>query len=348
MSDSGIMARGRASARIPGSINDAVPSAVCRGSQGLDDDATARDELAGGHLSVLFLDLDYLAGFIRSVAVARASQANVSTKWVSYDESKVINAIYMAMPWKGKPGTVEVEFGSQQAIEADTRRFVRQYQATVMAAMDAGPQALARKLEHLDQIRKSAWEALQDTLRDAGNINSAIVDRTGEGIRRLALIKLVADLTMTALGVVLSGPGATVLGAAYSVGGASLAEASAGKPVAGVAIVNTAKTGGGMAANAAKSKALDKLQVSNKELVELEQEIAKREQAIARRMRKHRKYRHLNRQVRKLRGRAGEVEGQARKLGRASGALKVVSWAFVAESVYSAFSSYQTTVASSY
>lgn len=167
-------------------------------------------------------DLPTVSRFFRSVALAVAMQKYMSLEWKDYKDSTVLNVVYSVMFWKGPPGSVEVNTGSRQQIEAETNRLHAHYLMTwVDKVHGGGPGAGNSYTTQMMNVRESARSAIESTFRDAREINAEIARDTQEAIVALARIRLAATV-----GVAIIGAGAGIAfvsaAAAGSAGGAGL------------------------------------------------------------------------------------------------------------------------------
>lgn len=146
--------------------------------------------------SLLVLDTPQVMLFLRSVAYARASQARTRARWVEYEDSKVLNTIYTLMPWKGRPGWVEVDTGVQGEIEREAGREAARLFEVFLRKLAESPAAGVQFLEGMERVRDAALEGIRETFADAGRLNTAVIRETGDGIKSLAAIKLVSDVVI--------------------------------------------------------------------------------------------------------------------------------------------------------
>ena len=176
---------------------------------------------------VLLLDLDKTLRFIRSTAMARALAESARLEWKSYDDSVFLNVVYGLMPWKEKPGSVEVQIAHGKALHD------RQHEIA-MASLEAwtktwasGPQAMCNYMNGLERVRAGSLESLEMVFHDARAINSAVEQQLNSSIRTFAAIKLGATVAVA----LIAGGAAIAIGAgatAVSAGGATLAFGASG------------------------------------------------------------------------------------------------------------------------
>jgi hypothetical protein len=348
------------STRVPGVTGIEPETApVCRGPAGVysDDEAMCVAELPGpvgvvdsgeeqqsaapAHaMTMLCLDTASLAGFIRSVALSRATQSHTKLKWVEYKDSNVLNFIYTVMPWKGTPGWVEVNTGVQSEVKRDAAKHVSQYQNIAMKKMAEGPQSLARYLQSLDEIRTFNLRAVQETFADASSLNAQVLGETRDGIRTLAAIKLVADVT-----IAVAAP--FVVDLAYSVITTGIKEVSDGQRVDAVAFKEATVAG--------KELTEETMDVISKqwgqqgaeigeEVAELEDKIAERQDVLARKVKKGKKGAYtVRKSIRQLKENAGMAQDKLGKALRKQKIFKGLKFGFVAWDVLEAVSDFKET-----
>lgn len=150
-------------------------------------------------LPVLLLDLPTTLRFLRSVAVAKAMSDTTSLKWVTYDESTVLNVAYTLLFWKEKPGTVEVQTARREEVDRRAAQMTADFVSTAVRRSFEGGARLAAYLDSLDRVRQGSIENVQSVFSDAGKINREVAAITANAIRDLARIRLAADLTVKIL-----------------------------------------------------------------------------------------------------------------------------------------------------
>jgi hypothetical protein len=346
--------------RVPGVTGiDPEAAPVCRGPVGVysDEEAmcvaespgpvgaagTAQEQQTAApstRLTILCLDLASLAGFIRSVALSRATQNHTKLRWVEYKESSVLNFIYTVMPWKGSPGWVEVDTGIRSEVNRDAAKYASQYQNIVMKKMAEGPQSLAGYLQSLDEIRTFNLRAVQETFAEASSLNAQVLGETRDGIRVLAAIKLGADVT-----IAVAAP--FVVDLAYSVITTGIKEVSEGQRVDAVAFKEATVAG--------KELSEETMDVISKqwqgraaeighEIAEFEDKIAERQEVLARKVKKGKKGAHtVSKSIRHLKEDAAFVQKDMNKALRKEKIFKGLKFGFVAWDVIEAFGDFGET-----
>jgi hypothetical protein len=186
--------------------------------------------------------------FLNSVALAVAIQRYTKIEWKEYRDSKVLNAIYTVMFWKGAPGTVEVG-QNWTKIEQDRVALWRHLNETFFHKASLGPQVAIDYLEQMGKLRESALQSVQQTFQDASDINREIAGETGTAIKRLAAIKAGSTIALAGMtgGLALTGSGlalaAANVGFGYKIVGAVATNLASGKDAKVMAIDTTKDVG---------------------------------------------------------------------------------------------------------
>jgi hypothetical protein len=148
--------------------------------------------------SVTSLHLARTLTFLHSVALAVAIQRHTHLEWKEDKESQVLNAIYRAMFWKGRPGVAEItqdwrkiEFLQDQTFDQYVRSFCKK--------LSEGPRAVISYLELLNGLRDDAVGFVKDTFADANQINAEIANETKEAVGSLAKIKLGSNVALAVM-----------------------------------------------------------------------------------------------------------------------------------------------------
>lgn len=203
---------------------------------------------------ILLLDLEEMTRFLRSVAYAIEMESHTRITWKEYDEDVVINVIYSVFFWKGNPGTAVITQASREKIKASADARTEQLLRKFFAVAASGPEKLKKFLEDQKSVRQSAMSNLDTMIREVHAINQGVIAETSAGIKRLAGIKLGADLMITGIGLAGGGWAFVGVGVAYSVikEFAKMDEAD----IVGVATVATGKQAAEKAGEAAADAAV--------------------------------------------------------------------------------------------
>jgi hypothetical protein len=144
-------------------------------------------------------------------------------RWVAQRDSRVVNALYGLLFWKGAPGVAEVELGPMAQIQNNVDDLHAHYLTVWLRKLhEQGPVVANKYVEDMAKLRDSARETVTSLIADANQINQAIAGEISRAIVVLARVKLVSTVGVALLG----GAGSITLagGAAKLVaGGVSLA-----------------------------------------------------------------------------------------------------------------------------
>jgi hypothetical protein len=169
-------------------------------------------------IGALVFDADDVVRFLDSAGHAYAMERHTRLKWVDYNDSSVINAIYSLMPESyGRPGWVEPDTGDPAVVLAEANAESLKLQEHFTLAMSLGPQRVAHFMQTHEELRRDALAFVQDTFREVQSINSAVQAEAARGIARLSLIKAAATITFKAGALALGGWPAFFLGAGYDI-----------------------------------------------------------------------------------------------------------------------------------
>lgn len=175
--------------------------------------------MAAPDIPVICYDFTAVSRFFRSVAVTMALQRNTSLEWTTYRDSSVLNGIYAVLFWKGAPGMAEIRTGSSFAVENETEQLHERFiLAWLKKLHEGGPEAANAYVSDMAQVREAARDAIDDIIRDAGRINSAVADETHDAIVFLARVRLASTI-----GVAVIGGAAGIAFAAAAAGGGAAA-----------------------------------------------------------------------------------------------------------------------------
>lgn len=188
--------------------------------------------------TVIF-DYEVVNRFLRSVAASTALQRHTSMEWVEYNDSTFLNAVYTLYFWKGKPGWVEVKQSDISRIRATIDQHHEMYMNQwVKRLMERGPQAAYAYIKQLHQLRENARHAVAEIFRSAQKINSEVIGEVNSSIKKLAAIKLTAQIGIAVIG---AGAALTIASGAavVSVGGASMSLGAGGTAFTAVGLGNS-------------------------------------------------------------------------------------------------------------
>lgn len=189
------------------------------------------------HLSTLLFDESKLRSFFRSVARAKAVERHTKIRWKEYDENTAINVIYALMPWKGKPGTVEVDLGDHRQIDEETEKDGEHIFEVFLDKLEKGPSAALQFLRGQEEIRESCLSSVQDVFREAKDLSAEVTAEAGRGIKALSTIKCASTIFLKTAGLVGGGVPVFLISLGYDIALDYIKEANQGEKAALVGIV---------------------------------------------------------------------------------------------------------------
>jgi hypothetical protein len=148
------------------------------------------------HVRMAILNLPNVLRLLRSAAMARSMAQHTQAKWLEYNDSTFINAVYTVFFWKEKPGSVEVDTGKREDVHRDYERFYGQYRETFFDKLINGSAGFFNFLDQVDQTRRFSLDHVQSVIRDAQKINQDVIAETTFFIRTVSTVKLAADLVV--------------------------------------------------------------------------------------------------------------------------------------------------------
>ncbi len=166
---------------------------------------------ANRQVSVIVFDLAGTLQFLGSVAMSVAIQNHTTLFWKEYRDSKVLNAIYTVFAWKGQPGWVEIS-QDWEKIHATRNQLWERYMLAFLKKASAGPAEACTYLQRMEDVKAGAIEGVQWVFSEAQKINSEVIGETQTAIKRLAVIKCTAAVSIA----VMSG-GLAVVGSSIAV-----------------------------------------------------------------------------------------------------------------------------------
>lgn len=170
--------------------------------------------------------------FLRSAALGRAMAESCTLEWKTYDESMVLNAIYALMPWKEKPGSVELKMARGDELGERYATHLVKLVSGWTTAMSQGAAATKTYMDRVDGMRGRDRAHVSQVAADVQEINAEVAGALTSAIGTLAAIKLTSTIAIAALS------GGAAICAVGALGSAGAAGAAATAATAGV--VNTA------------------------------------------------------------------------------------------------------------
>lgn len=203
-------------------------------------------------------DLRAISRFFRSCALSTAIQQTTHLQWVTYRDSKVLNAVYTVLFWKEPPGTAEVTQGTSAEINRLTDQLHERYLlAWVRKLACEGPGSAQHYVAEMTSLRDYSRRATLEVYSDASQINAEVARETKAAIENLARIKLTAQVGVALIGGVAGiafvsaaaagaagGAGMTILGLEAGAGGTAFAAAGTAHSVIH-SVIKTWEGGGG-------------------------------------------------------------------------------------------------------
>jgi hypothetical protein len=181
---------------------------------------------------VLLLGYESTMRFLKSAALGRAMAESCTLEWKTYDESMVLNAMYALMPWKEKPGNVELKMARGDELGERYGHYLRKYVSGWTTAMLQGAAATKTYLDRVDAMRGQDRAHIAQVSADVREINAEVAGELTSAVNTLAGIKLASTIAIAALSGGASIYAVGALGSAGAAGAAGMA-ATAG-------LVNTA------------------------------------------------------------------------------------------------------------
>jgi hypothetical protein len=156
-------------------------------------------------VDTLIFDEDQMTSFFRSVSRAKSMERHVQIRWKDYDESKVLNFMYAVMPWKGKPGTLEVDLGAEEVIHREEAEGTEHLWTAFLEKSARGPAVLTEYLRAEERARARCLETVASALEEVRTLTNEIIQETKRGIFKLAVIKASATITVKTIGALRGG-----------------------------------------------------------------------------------------------------------------------------------------------
>jgi uncharacterized Zn-binding protein involved in type VI secretion len=184
-------------------------------------------------IAVAVLELDTVIRFIRSCAMTHALAESAKLEWKTYDDSTFLNIAYGLLPWKEKPGSVEVQIATGRKLNERFESLSLSWMDTWLLRGSQSPAMMVDHLNRLEKIRTSDRETLDFIFREAQAINNEVTQQLNTTIRTFAAIKLGSTI---AIALMSGGAAIAIAGGASAVtlGGATLAFGGSGTAIGAV------------------------------------------------------------------------------------------------------------------
>lgn len=248
-------------------------------------------------VNVACFDLKSVSGFFHGIALVMEVQNQTHLEWKTYDESTVLNIAYAMLPWKGKPGTVQVTQDWGKINQAAERRAEHMLLAFLSKLFCEGPAAAQRYAAEMKALQQDAAQFTAQRLADANAINREVAGESAQAVVALSRIQLASTLTLATMSCLLgvgaiavplsTGIGAAAVALGYNVAGTFIGDQGQLTDAGAVAIsVESTKTGIGIGIDAGKEKAGEMLvhhaKANTKLLQEAEKKVLEYQTVIAR------------------------------------------------------------------
>lgn len=137
---------------------------------------------------MLTLDFPEVLRFFGSVALAVAVQQHTSVEWRSYNDSKVLNAMYTVFFWKEKPGSVEVE-QDWNKIRMKRDELWSKYLGVFLKKISESPRSGLEYAEQMEKLKTSTLESTRSVFGEVARINAEIAGDIAKTVKTLAAVK---------------------------------------------------------------------------------------------------------------------------------------------------------------
>jgi hypothetical protein len=184
-------------------------------------------------IPVAVLELDTVIRFIRSCAMTHALAESATLEWKSYDDSTFLNIAYGLLPWKEKPGHVEVQIAAGKKLDDRFQSLAVEWVNKWLDRASQHPSTMCEYLNRMQSIRETNREKIDFVFREASAINREVEQQLNTTIRTFATIKLASTI---AIALMSGGAAIAIAGGAtgLTVGGATLAFGGSGTAIGAV------------------------------------------------------------------------------------------------------------------
>jgi len=289
-------------------------------------------------IATICYDLTTVSRFFRSVALSVSFQQHTQVEWVSYRDSRALNAVYSLLCWKTPPGNVEIIQASRDRIQETADNLYEHYLNVWLRKMfEEGPAAGSAYVTGMEKIRDFARKSLAELFQESNEINAMVSNQLKQSITYLSNVKLAATVGVAVIGTVGSlglAPGGAMIYGGVSLGYSSTCsmiktwEQGAYASVAGISIevskAGTSEVLGGLA-GASQVRAFAKQSRAEQIIRSAEGQIRKASERLAKDgLRRAQKTKALS----LLNSSTAQVAAQKKLLGSAGSAAK---WAGAAK-----------------
>jgi len=148
---------------------------------------------------VLLFSMDKTMKYLKSAAMCRAMAESCNLEWKSYDDSMVINAIYKLMPWKDKPGSVDVKMAGKEELGERYGFWLKKFVSRWTASMSMGPLAAKTCMDGFERQKERDRAHIAHVAQDARDINAEVANQLGDSIKVLATVKLASTILVAGI-----------------------------------------------------------------------------------------------------------------------------------------------------
>lgn len=184
-------------------------------------------------MPVALLELDTVIRFIRSCAITHALAESATLEWKTYDDSTFLNVVYGLLPWKEKPGHVEVQIAAGKKLDDRLQALSIEWVDKWLQRASQHPSTMCEYLNRMQSIRETDREKIDFVFREASAINREVEQQLNSTIRTFAAIKLGSTIAIALLS---GGAAIAIAGGAtgLTIGGATLAFGGSGTAIGAV------------------------------------------------------------------------------------------------------------------
>lgn len=171
--------------------------------------------------------------FLYSAAVIRAIAEGTSTQWKTYNDSTALNVAYFVLPWKEKPGSMEVVTPTAKEAKQRAKDLFRDFVEKWLKTLPKGPEETAKYMASRQKVRNMDVERIEAIFRETRAVNAMVDGQLRTAIRTFAAVQLAGTVSVALLSCGLTfvvASGATVVAGAAVGGGAAAPLIIAGVP----------------------------------------------------------------------------------------------------------------------
>jgi hypothetical protein len=192
-------------------------------------------------IAAFAINFEDVSMFFRSCAMAITTQRFTQSKWIAYDDSYILDTVYLVMFWKEAPGYVSVETGDPKQVAKETDKLhatlVRNW---ITKLTTYGPKVAQDYVQKIEKLRSNAISAVNGIFRCARIANNQVCGTVTQSMRNLAMIKLTAAIGVAVIsgGAGLAFAGGATAGSSLTLGGLTMTIGTGGTGIAAAGIGN--------------------------------------------------------------------------------------------------------------